>query len=328
MYNERITDLLPDRARRDEEVVRELFEDPKRGVIVRQQVVKTVSSLEEIMALIEYGNKNRHTAATKMNDRSSRSHAIVQVFLEQSRSLNTGHRIIGLPSKINLVDLAGSERAATAGTSGKQFEHAKFINQSLTTFGRVIDALALRSQGKTGQFTLPPYRDAKLTHLLKDSIGGNSRTSMVATISPSEMTYEETFGTLTYDAFRARDIITTAQVNEDTQAARIRQLEEEVRRLKLDGHIDAGAFNVSSYEEEMAQIEAEEQQLAAALVEEQRNATSSSLALSATEAEKDSLRSERDALMREMNRSNARAQQHEQDLERLRSKQGMVEMSP
>ena len=327
MYNERITDLLPDRARRDEEVVRELFEDPKRGVIVRQQVVKTVSSLEEIMALIEYGNKNRHTAATKMNDRSSRSHAIVQVFLEQSRSLNTGHRIIGLPSKINLVDLAGSERAAAAGTSGKQFEHAKFINQSLTTFGRVIDALALRSQGKTGQFTLPPYRDAKLTHLLKDSIGGNSRTSMVATISPSEMNYEETFGTLKY-AFRARDIITTAQVNEDPQAARIRQLEEEVRRLKLNGHIDAGAFDVSSYEAEMAQIEAEAQQLAAALAEEQRNATSSSLALSATEAEKDSLRSERDALMREMHRSNARAQQHEQDLERLRSKQGMVEMSP
>merc|ERR1711963_1122830 len=184
-------------------------------------------------SLMERGNAVRTTAATNMNDTSSRSHAIFTVTFVKAGFID------GLPtetvSKIHLVDLAGSEGANATGASGQRLKEGAHINKSLVTLGSVISALAeagskVASSKPSGKAFIP-YRDSVLTWLLKDSLGGNSKTIMIATISPADVNHNETLSTLRY-ANRAKNIINKPTVNEDANVKLIRELRAEIDRLK------------------------------------------------------------------------------------------------
>lgn len=194
----------------------------------------------------EHDYRVRTTAATKMNDTSSRSHAVFSLILTQRRhDVETGMDTEKV-SKISLVDLAGSERANSTGAVGARLKEGAEINRSLSTLGRVIAALAEISTGKKKDAVVP-FRDSILTWLLKDALGGNSRTAIIATISPADVNYEETMSTLRY-ADSAKRIKTHAVVNEDPNAKLIRELKEELANLraKLSGNPDVeGTFDPS-----------------------------------------------------------------------------------
>ncbi|MFT7809049.1 kinesin-like protein KIF14 isoform X2 [Arapaima gigas] len=180
---------------------------------------------------LELGNKQRATAATGMNDKSSRSHSVFTLIMTQTKTEfveeeEHDHRTI---SRINLVDLAGSERCTSAQTSGDRLREGASINKSLLTLGKVISALSEQFQAKKRIFI--PYRESVLTWLLKESLGGNSKTAMVATVSPAACNVEETLSTLRY-AKQARMIINVPKVNEDNGAKLIRELKAEVEKLR------------------------------------------------------------------------------------------------
>ncbi|CAJ0938025.1 unnamed protein product, partial [Mesorhabditis belari] len=229
IYNEKVRDLLdPKSAKKGHLKVRE---HKILGPMVDGLSVLAVSSYEQIASLIEEGNKSRTVAATNMNAESSRSHAVFNIRLTQvlidAENGFSGEKV----AKISLVDLAGSERAGKTGAVGKRLEEGGNINKSLTTLGMVISSLADRSsKDKKDKFI--PYRDSVLTWLLKDNLGGNSRTVMIATISPAADNYEETLSTLRY-ADRAKKIVNHAVINEDPNAKIIRELREEVEQLRL-----------------------------------------------------------------------------------------------
>ena len=249
VYNEQVIDLLQ-KKRGPRETV-EIRDGGKQGVLIKQ-ALKTVNTFDEIARILDEGNDARRVAATNMNQRSSRSHAIFQLVLTEQCTAENGARYQGKSSRINLVDLAGSERVSQSKVEGAQFDEAKFINLSLSMLGNVIDALAdaANKEKKRGEHSpnasfsstpressptaAPhiPYRNSKLTFILKDSIGGNSKTFMIATISPSELNVDETSGTLRY-ASRAREVVNTVTLNEDQHAHQIRKLKEEVERLRL-----------------------------------------------------------------------------------------------
>ncbi|XP_035419445.1 kinesin-like protein KIF13B isoform X4 [Cygnus atratus] len=176
------------------------------------------------------GNKSRTVAATNMNEESSRSHAVFKIILTHTlydvQSGTSGEKV----GKLSLVDLAGSERATKTGAAGDRLKEGSNINKSLTTLGLVISALADQAAGKNKN-KFVPYRDSVLTWLLKDSLGGNSKTAMVATVSPAADNYDETLSTLRY-ADRAKNIVNHAVVNEDPNARIIRELREEVEKLR------------------------------------------------------------------------------------------------
>ena len=182
---------------------------------------------------MDEGNKSRTVAATNMNETSSRSHAVFTLIFTQ----RTVDDLTGLNtekvSKISLVDLAGSERADSTGAQGVRLKEGANINKSLTTLGKVISALAEMSSSKKkkkgGDHI--PYRDSVLTWLLRENLGGNSKTAMIAAISPADVNYDETLSTLRY-ADRAKQIVCTAVVNEDANAKIIRELKEEIAKLK------------------------------------------------------------------------------------------------
>lgn len=175
------------------------------------------------------GNKSRTVAATNMNAESSRSHAVFSIVLTQTlfdkMAGVTGEKV----SRMSLVDLAGSERAVKTGAVGERLKEGSNINKSLTTLGLVISKLADQHGKSKDKFV--PYRDSVLTWLLKDNLGGNSKTVMLATISPAADNYEETLSTLRY-ADRAKRIINHAVVNEDPNAKLIRELKEEIQALR------------------------------------------------------------------------------------------------
>ncbi|KAI8438871.1 hypothetical protein MSG28_011210 [Choristoneura fumiferana] len=177
------------------------------------------------------GNKSRTVAATNMNSESSRSHAVFSVVLTQTlcdaATGVTGEKV----ARLSLVDLAGSERAVKTGAVGDRLKEGSNINKSLTTLGLVISKLADQSSAKPNKDKFVPYRDSVLTWLLKDNLGGNSKTVMVATVSPAADNYEETLSTLRY-ADRAKRIVNHAVVNEDPNARIIRELRQEVEALK------------------------------------------------------------------------------------------------
>ncbi|CAD2219356.1 hypothetical protein AGDE_02428 [Angomonas deanei] len=173
VYNERVSDLIAKRkkgVKPSDEVYLEVREHPTRGAFIEGQRFVEVKSLDDVVKQIEIGNAVRHTAATKMNDRSSRSHAIVMLMLREERTMTTktGETITtaGMSSRMNLVDLAGSERVSQSQVEGQQFKEATHINLSLTTLGRVIDMLAdmAKKSGKS-QWSTPPYRESKLTFI-------------------------------------------------------------------------------------------------------------------------------------------------------------------
>ncbi|CAB3400058.1 unnamed protein product [Caenorhabditis bovis] len=227
IYNERVRDLLDPKKSSKALKVRE---HKILGPMVDGLSILAVNSFEQISNLLEEGNKSRTVAATNMNAESSRSHAVFSVILTQTlRDLENGFSG-EKAAKISLVDLAGSERAGKTGAVGKRLEEGGNINKSLTTLGMVISALAERTNSKKEKFI--PYRDSVLTWLLKDSLGGNSRTVMIATLSPAADNYEETLSTLRY-ADRAKKIVNHAVINEDPNAKVIRELREEVETLRM-----------------------------------------------------------------------------------------------
>ncbi|XP_068070379.1 kinesin-like protein KIF13A isoform X4 [Danio rerio] len=227
IYNEKVRDLLDPKGSRQSLKVRE---HKVLGPYVDGLSQLAVTSFEDIESLMSEGNKSRTVAATNMNEESSRSHAVFSVILTQTlydlQSGNSGEKV----SKISLVDLAGSERVSKTGAAGERLKEGSNINKSLTTLGCVISALADQSAGKSRN-KFVPYRDSVLTWLLKDNLGGNSKTAMIATISPAADNYEETLSTLRY-ADRAKRIVNHAVVNEDPNARIIRELREEVEKLR------------------------------------------------------------------------------------------------
>ncbi|XP_053099883.1 kinesin-like protein KIF13A isoform X1 [Hemicordylus capensis] len=227
IYNEKVRDLLDPKGSRQSLKVRE---HKVLGPYVDGLSQLAVTSFEDIESLMSEGNKSRTVAATNMNEESSRSHAVFNIIITQTlydlQSGNSGEKV----SKVSLVDLAGSERVSKTGAAGERLKEGSNINKSLSTLGLVISSLADQAAGK-GKNKFVPYRDSVLTWLLKDNLGGNSQTAMIATISPAADNYEETLSTLRY-ADRAKRIVNHAIVNEDPNARVIRELREEVEKLK------------------------------------------------------------------------------------------------
>ncbi|KAJ8410332.1 hypothetical protein AAFF_G00203130 [Aldrovandia affinis] len=227
IYNEKVRDLLDPKGSRQALRVRE---HKVLGPYVDGLSRLAVANYKDIESLMSEGNKSRTVAATNMNEESSRSHAVFIIILTHTlkdlQSGTSGEKV----SKLSLVDLAGSERAAKTGAAGERLKEGSNINKSLTTLGLVISALADQGAGKN-KTKFVPYRDSVLTWLLKDSLGGNSRTAMVATVSPAADNYDETLSTLRY-ADRAKSIVNHAVVNEDPNARIIRELREEVEKLR------------------------------------------------------------------------------------------------
>ncbi|KAK4953446.1 hypothetical protein LTR28_006463, partial [Elasticomyces elasticus] len=227
IYNERVRDLLNPSTKGNLKV----REHPSTGPYVEDLAKLVVRSFAEIENLMDEGNKARTVAATNMNETSSRSHAVFTLTLTQKRhDAETGMDTEKV-AKISLVDLAGSERATSTGATGARLREGAEINRSLSTLGRVIAALADLSSGKKKNASVVPYRDSVLTWLLKDSLGGNSLTAMIAAISPADINFEETLSTLRY-ADSAKRIKNHAVVNEDPNARMIRELKEELAQLR------------------------------------------------------------------------------------------------
>ncbi|KYO28606.1 hypothetical protein Y1Q_0020306 [Alligator mississippiensis] len=227
IYCERVRDLLSPRRGGSLRV----REHPLLGPYVQDLSKLAVTSFEDIADLMDCGNKARTVAATNMNETSSRSHAVFTIVFSQRRH----DQLTGLDtekvSKIGLVDLAGSERADSSGATGMRLKEGANINKSLTTLGKVISALAEMQNPKRKKAEFIPYRDSVLTWLLKESLGGNSRTAMIAALSPADSNYEETLSTLRY-ADRTKQIRCNAVINEDPNARLVRELQAEVARLR------------------------------------------------------------------------------------------------
>ncbi|XP_077055018.1 kinesin-like protein KIF1A isoform X14 [Siphateles boraxobius] len=233
IYCERVRDLLNPKNKGNLRV----REHPLLGPYVEDLSKLAVTSYNDIQDLMDSGNKARTVAATNMNETSSRSHAVFNIIFTQKRhdseTDNTSEKV----SKISLVDLAGSERADSTGAKGTRLKEGANINKSLTTLGKVISALAEVDSGlnknkkKKKVENFIPYRDSVLTWLLRENLGGNSRTAMVAALSPADINYDETLSTLRY-ADRAKQIRCNAVINEDPNNRLVRELKEEVGRLK------------------------------------------------------------------------------------------------
>ncbi|OQR92364.1 kinesin-like protein [Achlya hypogyna] len=234
IYNEVIKDLL-----NPSDKVLKIREHPDMGIYVEHLAeVLVVREPSDVSRLIDEGNKVRQVAATQMNERSSRSHSCftIKIGSKKIETLGDMTRETAMNAKINLVctssvdrlsvDLAGSERAAKTGATGDRLKEGAAINKSLSALGNVINMLADRS--KKGHV---PYRDSKLTRLLQESLGGNSLTVMIAAVSPADYNYDESLGTLQY-ANRAKSIKNATRKNEDVNEKMIRELREEIERLR------------------------------------------------------------------------------------------------
>ena len=221
IYNESIDDLL-----KSEKKHLSIRESQKKGIYVEGLSEWAVCSPNDIYALLERGAQSRTKAQTKMNDVSSRSHAVFTIILEQMKNVKGKKQFKN--GKLNMVDLAGSERVKLSGASGKHLDESRRINKSLSALGNVINAL---TDPKTKHI---PYRDSKLTRLLQNSLGGNCKTSMIAMISPYDGSFNESISTLNF-AKRAKSIRIKANINEElNQNALISQYENELNRLRKE----------------------------------------------------------------------------------------------
>ncbi|MCJ1433242.1 Kinesin [Xylographa pallens] len=243
VYNEHVRDLLaPSRpTNSDHPYYLKIREHPIEGPYVKDLTDLPVKNYLELLRYMRIGDASRTTASTKMNDTSSRSHAVFTIMLKQiHHDLSTDSTTERL-ARIRLVDLAGSERAKSTEATGARLREGSNINKSLTTLGRVIAALAdprhgrIHNGGKGRSKDVVPYRDSILTWLLKDSLGGNSKTAMIACIAPSD--YDETLSTLRY-ADQAKNIRTRAIVNQDSVSAaerdaQIAEMQNTIRELQI-----------------------------------------------------------------------------------------------
>ncbi|XP_043506286.1 kinesin-like protein unc-104 isoform X11 [Frieseomelitta varia] len=227
IYCERVRDLLNPKNKGNLRV----REHPLLGPYVEDLSKLAVMSYQDIHDLIDEGNKARTVAATNMNETSSRSHAVFTIFFTQQKHDSITGLVTEKVSKISLVDLAGSERADSTGAKGTRLKEGANINKSLTTLGKVISALAEIATKKKKKADFIPYRDSVLTWLLRENLGGNSKTAMIAAVSPADINYDETLSTLRY-ADRAKQIVCKAVVNEDANAKLIRELKEEIQKLR------------------------------------------------------------------------------------------------
>ncbi|KAK9422124.1 putative Kinesin-like protein [Seiridium unicorne] len=235
VYNEHVRDLLVPVVQNQAPYYLKIRESPSEGPYVKDLTEVPVRNLNEILRYMKMGDASRTVASTKMNDTSSRSHAVFTIMLKQIHHDMETDETTERSSRIRLVDLAGSERAKSTEATGARLREGSNINKSLTTLGRVIAALADPKHGRgKRKGDVVPYRDSILTWLLKDSLGGNSKTAMIACIAPSD--YEETLSTLRY-ADQAKRIRTRAVVNQDQistaeRDAQIAAMAEEIRLLQ------------------------------------------------------------------------------------------------
>ncbi|KAJ9157070.1 Kinesin-like protein [Coniochaeta hoffmannii] len=243
VYNEHVRDLLMPVTANQPPYYLKIRESPTEGPYVKDLTEVPVRNIGEILRYMRVGDASRTTASTKMNDTSSRSHAVFTIMLKQIHHDMETDETTERSSRIRLVDLAGSERAKSTEATGQRLREGSNINKSLTTLGRVIAALADPKQQQTPKKrggghrdAVVPYRDSILTWLLKDSLGGNSKTAMIACISPSD--YDETLSTLRY-ADQAKRIRTRAVVNQDSgisaaqRDAQIAAMADEIHKLQL-----------------------------------------------------------------------------------------------
>ena len=224
IYNEKIRDLLSIDVKQEQSL--QLREHPDKGVYVHALTETVVESVEAIQHVMNKGAKNRTIGATAMNQGSSRSHSIFTIRIESTSKREDGTESFRV-GKLNLVDLAGSERQKKTNASGQRLKEGSNINLSLSALGNVISALV---DGKSGKHI--PYRDSKLTRLLQTSLGGNTKTVMIAAIGPADYNYDETLSTLRY-ANRAKNIQNKPTINEDPKDAMLRLMKEEIEALKL-----------------------------------------------------------------------------------------------
>lgn len=233
IYQEEIRDLLSKNPKNR----LDLHERSDQTVYVKDLSFFAVKSVEEINDVLKIGLKNRAVGSTKMNAVSSRSHSLFQIQIERSEIGADGKQHIRA-GKLNMVDLAGSERIAKTGASGERLKEATKINLSLSTLCHVISALI------DVKATYVPYRDSKLTRLLQDSLGGNTKTLMISNVGPADYNYEETLNTLRY-ASRAKNIKNQPKINEDPKDALLREYQDEITKLRqqlqlLNSGIDPG----------------------------------------------------------------------------------------
>lgn len=239
VYNEHVRDLLVPVHPGQPPYYLKIRESPTEGPYIKDLTDAPVKNIAEIMKHMKQGDASRTTASTKMNDTSSRSHAVFTIMLKQIHHDMETDETTERMARIRLVDLAGSERAKSTEATGARLREGSNINKSLTTLGRVIAALADPKQHRPGKRNkdVVPYRDSILTWLLKDSLGGNSKTAMIACISPAGSSYDETLSTLRY-ADQAKRIRTRAIINQDhlssaERDAQIASMAEEIRLLQM-----------------------------------------------------------------------------------------------
>ncbi|XP_060124651.1 kinesin-like protein KIF17 isoform X3 [Zootoca vivipara] len=237
IYNEDIRDLLGTNTKQK----LELKEHPEKGVYVKGLSLHTVHSIAQCERIMEMGWKNRAVGYTLMNKDSSRSHSIFTINMEIYVVDERGQDHLRA-AKLNLVDLAGSERQSKTGAVGERLKEATKINLSLSALGNVISALA------DGRCRHVPYRDSKLTRVLQDSLGGNTKTLMVACLSPADNNYDETLSTLRY-AHRAKNIRNKPRINEDPKDALLREYQEEIKKLRA---ILAQQMNINHLQVELS----------------------------------------------------------------------------
>uniref|UniRef100_A0A673K849 Kinesin-like protein n=1 Tax=Sinocyclocheilus rhinocerous TaxID=307959 RepID=A0A673K849_9TELE len=268
VYNEQIRDLLTNSG------PLAVREDSSNGVVVQGLTLHQPKSAEHILEALDYGNRNRTQHPTDMNAMSSRSHAVFQIYLRQqdkTASLNPNVRV----AKMSLIDLAGSERASATNAKGARLREGANINRSLLALGNVINTLANPKCKKTHI----PYRDSKLTRLLKDSLGGNCRTVMIANVSPSSLSYEDTHNTLKY-ANRAKEIKSTLRSNVMSLDSHIGQYavicekqKAEVKKKTMNlnlNYVLMWNYIVNLYERKLASLKSHQEHLQKRLMESEK----------------------------------------------------------
>ncbi|KAF5399687.1 Kinesin family member 3A [Paragonimus heterotremus] len=327
IYNEEVRDLLG----KDQTASLDVKERPDIGVYVKDLSSFVVHSPNEMDKLMSFGNRNQTTfitlpftlqgvtAATNMNEHSSRSHAIYTITLECSENVDQGKPLLR-QGKLHLVDLAGSERQAKTGATGKRLQEANKINLSLTTLGNVISALV------DGKSTHVPYRNSKLTRLLQDSLGGNSKTAMIANIAPSDYNYEESLSTLRY-ANRAKNIRNNAKINEDPKDAMLRQFQKEIEQLRKQleegGSPSAGLEEGSGTDEEEGEDTEGKKQIRHKSKHDRSKISRRKMAeiQRMIEADKKKLEEQKDMAVEERNRIQTRLEQKEAELKKAKDTQ-------
>jgi len=232
IYNEEIRDLLFKNGQKKLEL-----KDKDTGVYVKDLSTFVVKTPQDLMDVFNEGNLNRHVGATNMNEHSSRSHSVFTITVESSMMGEDGKAHIKV-GKLNIVDLAGSERQSKTGATGDRLKEATKINLSLSTLCHVISSLT------DPKCTYIPYRDSKLTRILQDSLGGNTKTCMIAACGPADYNTDETISTLRY-ASRAKNIENKPRINEDPKDAMIREFHDEITRLREELNKYGGGVDLS-----------------------------------------------------------------------------------